>query len=76
MRHPLDDAVLARWHRLPQVRLHTVPGPVADEILRLVYGAADAALVARHPGVGRSRGSSWTPPASVFRSSSPTTTPT
>ncbi|GAB7105285.1 hypothetical protein JCM4814A_35990 [Streptomyces phaeofaciens JCM 4814] len=53
---PLDDAVLARWHRLPHVRLHTVPGPVADEILRLVYGAADAALVARHPGVGKESG--------------------
>ncbi|MFC9735052.1 hypothetical protein ACFWGM_02680 [Streptomyces roseolus] len=53
---PLDNAVLARWNRLPHVRLHTVPGPVADEILRLVYGAADAALVARHPGVGKESG--------------------
>ncbi|MFF6884641.1 hypothetical protein ACFY9F_15830 [Streptomyces sp. NPDC012421] len=53
---PLDDAVLARWHQLPHVRLHTVPGPVADEILRLVYSAADAALVARHPGVGKESG--------------------
>ncbi|WP_411574889.1 hypothetical protein [Streptomyces fradiae] len=53
---PLDDAVLARWHRMPHVRLHTVPGPVAGEILRLVYGAADAALVARHPGVGKESG--------------------
>ncbi|WP_232791208.1 hypothetical protein [Streptomyces kanasensis] len=53
---PLDDTVLARWHQLPHVRLHTVPGPVADEILRLVYGAADAALVARHPGVGKESG--------------------
>ncbi|MFB7935969.1 hypothetical protein [Streptomyces sp. NPDC056049] len=53
---PLDDSVLARWHRLPHVRLHTVPGPVAHEILRLVYGAADAALVARHPGVGKESG--------------------
>ncbi|MCZ0978667.1 hypothetical protein O1L60_03890 [Streptomyces diastatochromogenes] len=53
---PLNDAVLVRWHGLPHVRLHTVPGPVADQILRLVYGAADAALVARHPGVGKESG--------------------
>ncbi|WP_030592147.1 hypothetical protein [Streptomyces globisporus] len=53
---PLDDVVLARWHRQPRVRLHTVPGPVADQVLRLVYGAADAALVARRPGVGKESG--------------------
>lgn len=53
---PLDEAVLARWHLLPHVRLHTVPGPVAEQVLRLVYGAADAALVARHPGVGKESG--------------------
>ncbi|MFE3379484.1 glycosyltransferase family protein [Streptomyces anulatus] len=53
---PLDDAVLARWHRLPHTHIHTVPGPVADQVLRLVYGAADAALVARHPGVGKESG--------------------
>ncbi|MEU3072275.1 hypothetical protein [Streptomyces laurentii] len=53
---PLDNAVLDRWHRLPHVRLHTVPGPVADEVLRLVYAAADAALVARKPGVGKESG--------------------
>ncbi|MFF7411528.1 glycosyltransferase [Streptomyces lydicus] len=38
------------------LRLHTVPGPVAESVLRLVYGAADAALVARHPGVGKESG--------------------
>ncbi|WP_186781573.1 MULTISPECIES: hypothetical protein [unclassified Streptomyces] len=53
---PLDDAVLTRWHQLPNVRLHTVPGPVGDEVLRLVYAAADAALVARKPGVGKESG--------------------
>ncbi|MDK0520539.1 glycosyltransferase [Streptomyces sp. ML-6] len=53
---PLDDTLLDRWHRLPHVRLHTVPGPVADEVLRLVYAAADAALVARKPGVGKESG--------------------
>ncbi|MFJ6012434.1 hypothetical protein [Streptomyces sp. NPDC092952] len=53
---PLDDAVLDRWHQLPHVHLHTVPGPVAEEVLRLVYAAADAALVARKPGVGKESG--------------------
>ncbi|MFF8577284.1 hypothetical protein ACF05R_01015 [Streptomyces albidoflavus] len=53
---PLDDAVLTRWHQLSNVRLHTVPGPVDDEVLRLVYAAADAALVARKPGVGKESG--------------------
>ncbi|UQI49850.1 hypothetical protein M1P56_35770 (plasmid) [Streptomyces sp. HU2014] len=53
---PLDQEVLARWHALPQVRLHTVPGPVGEQVLRLVYAAADAALVARRPGVGKESG--------------------
>lgn len=55
---PLDDAVLARWHRLPHthIHIHTASGPVADQVPRLVYGAADAALVARHPGVGKESG--------------------
>ncbi|MGF1426856.1 glycosyltransferase [Kitasatospora sp. LaBMicrA B282] len=53
---PLDDAVLERWHRLPLVRVHTVPGPVGEDVLRLVYAAADAALVARRPGTGMESG--------------------
>ncbi|MGW0916483.1 hypothetical protein ACWD1Z_32840 [Streptomyces sp. NPDC002784] len=53
---PLDEAVLARWRALPTLRLHTVPGPVAENVLRLVYGAADAALVARRPAVGKESG--------------------
>ncbi|MEV0368385.1 hypothetical protein AB0I10_00885 [Streptomyces sp. NPDC050636] len=53
---PLDEAVLERWRALPNLRLHTVPGPVAEPVLRLVYAAADAALVARHPGVGKESG--------------------
>lgn len=53
---PLDDSTLTRWHQPPNVRLHTVPGPVADQVLRLVYAAADAALVARKPGVGKESG--------------------
>lgn len=53
---PLDDAVLARWRGLPNVRLHCVPGPVGEAVLRLVYGAVDAALVARRPGIGKESG--------------------
>ncbi|MFF2923332.1 hypothetical protein ACFVTP_13165 [Streptomyces celluloflavus] len=53
---PLDDTVLARWQSLPNVHLHTEPGPLSEPVLRLVYAAADAALVARHPGVGKESG--------------------
>ncbi|MFD7015333.1 hypothetical protein [Streptomyces sp. NPDC059928] len=53
---PLDEATLARWQALPRVRHHTVPGPVSEEVLRIVYGAADAALVARRQGVGKESG--------------------
>ncbi|PNE36380.1 glycosyltransferase [Streptomyces noursei] len=53
---PLDTAVLERWRDLPNLHLHLVVGPVAESVLRLVYGAADAALVARHPGVGKESG--------------------
>ncbi|MEW1658385.1 glycosyltransferase [Streptomyces sp. NPDC093707] len=53
---PLDSAVLERWRDLPHLHLHLVVGPVAESVLRLVYGAADAALVARHPGVGKESG--------------------
>ncbi|WP_431774881.1 glycosyltransferase [Streptomyces cucumeris] len=53
---PLDEAVLQRWRALPQVQLHTVPGPVSEAVLRLVYAAADASLVSRHPGTGKESG--------------------
>ncbi|MEU0738633.1 hypothetical protein [Streptomyces sp. NPDC006134] len=53
---PLDESVLQRWRALPGLRVHTVPGPVSEAVLRLVYAAADAALVARHPGVGKESG--------------------
>ncbi|MFD3921471.1 hypothetical protein [Streptomyces sp. NPDC058595] len=54
--HPLDDAVLARWTNLPNIRLHNESGPLSEPDLRLVYAAADAALVARHEGVGKESG--------------------
>ncbi|MEV7866141.1 hypothetical protein AB0P17_08575 [Streptomyces sp. NPDC088124] len=54
--HPLDHEVLARWKNLPNVRLHTEPGPLSEPVLRLVYAAADAALVARHEGAGKESG--------------------
>ncbi|MFD8468163.1 hypothetical protein ACFV10_24025 [Streptomyces cyaneofuscatus] len=53
---PLDEAVLVRWRGLSNVRLHYVPGPVSEAVLRLVYAAADASLVARHPGTGKESG--------------------
>lgn len=53
---PLDEAVLERWRSLPDLRVHTVPGPVSESVLRLVYAAADAALVARRPGTGKESG--------------------
>lgn len=53
---PLDEAVLERWRALPGLRVHTVPGPVSDAVLRLVYAAADAALVTRHPRTGKESG--------------------
>lgn len=53
---PLDQEVLDRWAALPVVRLHVVPGPASQEHVRAVYAAADAALVARRPGVGKESG--------------------
>ncbi|WP_030740459.1 glycosyltransferase [Streptomyces sp. NRRL S-31] len=53
---PLDERVLQRWRDLPGLRLHAVPGPVTDSVLRLVYAAADAALVVRRPGVTKESG--------------------
>ncbi|MFE9888923.1 hypothetical protein [Streptomyces scopuliridis] len=54
--HLLDEEVLARWQNLPNIRLHLEPGPLSEPVLRLVYAAADAALVARHEGVGKESG--------------------
>ncbi|MFD7501420.1 hypothetical protein [Streptomyces sp. NPDC059850] len=53
---PLDEAVLQRWRSLPGLRVHTVPGPVSEAVLRLVYAAADATLVSRHPGTSKESG--------------------
>ncbi|GAA2656317.1 hypothetical protein [Streptomyces lunalinharesii] len=53
---PLDVVVLERWRDLPNVHLHLVVGSVAESVLRLVYGAADAALVSRHRGVSKESG--------------------
>lgn len=53
---PLREDVLARWRHLPGLQIHRVPGFVGDQALRLVYAAADAVLVARHPGAGTEAG--------------------
>ncbi|MCC3318350.1 hypothetical protein [Nocardia africana] len=54
--HPIDQQILDRWRGLPLVRLCVEPGPVPEQILRLVYAAADASLVIRHRGVGKESG--------------------
>ncbi|MFI0982482.1 hypothetical protein ACH4SP_36435 [Streptomyces sp. NPDC021093] len=54
--HPLDEPTLNRWRQLPNVRLHLTRGPVGEQFLRLVYAAADAALVVRRPGVAKESG--------------------
>ncbi|MFJ4854392.1 hypothetical protein [Streptomyces sp. NPDC088730] len=53
---PLDEGVVQRWRALPGLRVHSVPGPVSEPVLRLVYAAADAALVSRRPGTGKESG--------------------
>ncbi|MFJ3249088.1 hypothetical protein [Streptomyces sp. NPDC086782] len=53
---PLDLGLLKRWSRLPQVRLQVVPGPASPDLVRAVYAAADAALVARRPGIAKESG--------------------
>ena len=54
--HPIDHTILDRWRNLPRVQVHIEPGPVPEQILRLVYAAADASLIARHAGVGKESG--------------------
>ncbi|MFB7745639.1 hypothetical protein [Streptomyces sp. NPDC056132] len=54
--HPLDEPTLDRWRQLPNVRLHLTRGPVGEQFLRLVYAAADAALVVRRPGITKESG--------------------
>jgi glycosyltransferase involved in cell wall biosynthesis len=53
---PLDDDRLRAWEAMPHVRLHTRPGPVPEAVVREVYAASDAALVARRPGVAKESG--------------------
>lgn len=54
--HPIDQPTLDRWRGLPRVQLCTEPGPVPEQLLRLIYAAADASLVARHREVGKESG--------------------
>jgi glycosyltransferase involved in cell wall biosynthesis len=53
---PATHHLLKTWAALPHVRLHTRPGPVPETLVREAYAAADAALVARHPGVAKESG--------------------
>ncbi|MWA07806.1 hypothetical protein [Streptomyces sp. BA2] len=50
---PPQEEVLARWRGLPGWRVHAVPGSVGEYVLRFVYAAADAALVAQLPGADK-----------------------
>lgn len=54
--HPIDQPTLDRWQHLPRVTLCTEPGPVPEQLVRLIYASADATLVARHRGVGKESG--------------------
>ncbi len=54
--HPLDEPTLDRWRQLPKVRLHLTRGPVGEQVLRLVYAAADTTLVVRRPGITKESG--------------------
>ena len=54
--HPLDAQRLAQWSALPQVQVHLEQVPASDTAVRDLYAAADAALVARHPGIGKESG--------------------
>ncbi|MFJ9893598.1 hypothetical protein ACIQPR_09715 [Streptomyces sp. NPDC091280] len=53
---PPAHALLKRWAALPHVRLHVWPGPLPETVIRDVYAASDAALVARRPGVAKESG--------------------
>ncbi|MGW4981615.1 hypothetical protein [Streptomyces mirabilis] len=53
---PLDDERLRAWEALPYVRLLTRPGLVPEAVVREVYAASDAAVVARRPGVAKESG--------------------
>ncbi|MEU6401266.1 glycosyltransferase [Streptomyces sp. NPDC046985] len=53
---PLDEGVIQGWRALPGLRVHSVPGPVSESVLRLMYAAADVALVTRRPGAGKESG--------------------
>lgn len=53
---PATDALLKTWAALPHVHLHVWPGPLPETVVRDVYAASDAALVARRPGVAKESG--------------------
>jgi len=53
---PLDAQRLAQWSALPQVQVRLEQVPASDTAVRDLYAAADAALVARYPGIGKESG--------------------
>ncbi|MEU6312239.1 glycosyltransferase [Streptomyces sp. NPDC047014] len=53
---PLDEQLLRRWRSLPRVRLQATHAAATQAQIRSVYAAADATVLARHPGVGKESG--------------------
>ncbi|MEV8547005.1 glycosyltransferase [Streptomyces sp. NPDC051572] len=53
---PPTHALLKKWAALPHVQLHVWPGPLPETVVRDVYAASDAALVARRSGVAKESG--------------------
>ncbi|MFG2415111.1 glycosyltransferase family protein [Streptomyces goshikiensis] len=53
---PLDEQMLRRWRDLPHVRLQATHSTATQAQIRGVYAAADATVLARHPGVGKESG--------------------
>lgn len=53
---PLDEQTLRRWRNLPHVRLQATHTPATQAQIRQVYAAADATVLAHHPGVGKESG--------------------
>ncbi|MFF4260872.1 MULTISPECIES: hypothetical protein [Streptomyces] len=53
---PLDEQMLWRWRNLPHVRLQATHAAATQAQIRDVYAAADATVLARHPGVGKESG--------------------
>jgi hypothetical protein len=57
---PDTHALLRKWAALSHVQLHVWSGPLPESVLRNVYAASEAAVVARRLGVTKESGWSST----------------